>query len=86
MGGDIRVKSQEHLDHIVDGAWEQLGRVRNTWPRFRHKKNGHAYSVQNIVLREADLVPLVIYRREHYEVHFARPLREFMQKFEPMED
>jgi hypothetical protein len=80
------VKTYPELVGIIEDAWFTLGRERNTWPRYRHKKSGHTYSVQNVVLRESDLVPLVIYRREHYEVHFARPLKEFMTRFKPLED
>lgn len=50
--------------------------------RWIHKKSGHSYTITNIVAREADCYPLVCYYGGNLECIWARPLAEFMEKFE----
>lgn len=58
---------------------------------YVHKATGAVYTPTDIVLREADLEPLVIYVRiAAYGYpranYFARPLDEFLEKFELTEE
>ncbi len=51
---------------------------------WRHKKSGWLYRVAGSAINEIDCVPLVLYRRaviDHMPT-WARPLDEFLQKFE----
>ena len=80
----------ESAHALVNAAYEKLhaqcgcGALTRDW---RSKATGRLYSVQSIVLQEADLVPLVIHRvkdqvRGQTSPSFARPIDEFVERFE----
>lgn len=90
-------KTPEELQALVGRAWASV-RARFSMPlvifTFQHTRSGGIYDVVDIVLREADLVPLVIYQqrlmrgarlKDEDHVKFARPLEEFLERFTPIQ-
>jgi hypothetical protein len=72
----------EHL------ANEELRRRLSECPAggvWRHRRSGRVYAVRGRAIAEATLEPLVIYEGVA-AVPFARPLSEFLEKFEHLEE
>lgn len=49
---------------------------------WRHRKTGGRYHVVCVAVREADLVPLVVYQNSETLVTWARPVAEFVERFD----
>lgn len=63
-------------------AAEALAAGRRCW---RHRKSRGVYEITGFAIREADLVPLVIYRDERSSITWARPAAEFFDgRFVPL--
>lgn len=78
-------KDLGELLEIIQQAWRRIRAVSTFC--FRHKKTGAGqYDIKEVVIRESDLTPLVVYERRakpnEFVVPFARPLDEFLEKFE----
>ena len=79
---------ESELGDIVRNAYKRLERPgcdSQQIPDYVHRKSGNEYVVTSVALREADLKPLVIYRKRNNNVKFARPLDEFLEKFRAKE-
>lgn len=70
---------------------EILGAAEEQFPSgvlWRHIKTGNLYRGLNVALSSSDASPLVLYRRADADVPFvpwARPVAEFLEKFERCE-
>jgi hypothetical protein len=74
--------SEQELAAIIDRGWSSLQRSpSDLFPVWRHIKSGADYTIEGLVLRESDLELLVIYRKNNL-IKFARPLQEFLERFE----
>jgi hypothetical protein len=73
-------KSDEELEQIIREAWQQLTEYAG---RMRHKKSGTVYRMENVVLNEATLDVLVVYRVPGSPVAWVRPLPSVLTSFEP---
>jgi hypothetical protein len=77
-----KLSDQELLD-IINCGWSSLLRSpSDLFPVWRHIKSGADYIIEGLVLRESDLELLVIYRKVSNLIKFARPLQEFLEKFD----
>ena len=57
-------------------------RLTPQYQEFKHRVSGRIYVVQGVVLDEATLKPLVIYRSvDQKNVPWARPQEDFLNKF-----
>jgi hypothetical protein len=82
-------KSLEELEAVVEEAHRRLQRTGKTAPFYRHRKSGVEYVLDRVILRERDFKPLVVYRQRNKLLHlvfFARPLDEFLKKFDIVEE
>ena len=72
------------LEAIIDKGWAAL----HGGPHYlyRHLKSNRYYFVETLVIREADLELLVVYRRHDSPIKFARPLTEFLEKFQEVRE
>lgn len=68
---------EEELEELLTAADRKVP-IGST---IKHRKSGDLYHVMNIALREHDLVPLIIYRREDTFVRFARSIHEILERF-----
>jgi hypothetical protein len=69
----------------------ELGVDKEQNPTYKHKKSGVLYLIHDVVFREEDLLPLVVYRPVRgptaiHSVRFARPFIEFVKRFEKVEE
>lgn len=83
-------KSDAELRALVDSCESRMMRTNWWMGTYRHKATGRRYVPERVVINEADLSPLVLYRTfgnvsQGEPIFFVRQLEEFLEKFEEVE-